>query len=108
MYSRDHVSLDPNDEEYWNEVLPFIAAKEDTPAFIEKIKSETGLQNITVIASSQGGQQMFYNLITNSSYFGSNVNLFVALAPLAKPSSLSVGMTSLVKFTASIAPLAHL
>ena len=32
---------------------------------------------------------MFYNLVTNSSYFGSNVNLLIVTGPLAQGTDLS-------------------
>ena len=46
-----------------------ITAKYDVPAFMEFIKEKTGAKNMTVFAHSMGTQQMFYNFITNKTYF---------------------------------------
>mgnify|MGYP002632669026 CR=1 FL=1 len=72
-------------------------AKYDITAFMEFIKENTGVKNMTVFAHSMGTQQMFYNMITNKTYFQENVNLFIATGPFSKASELSVSNFLLFK-----------
>ena len=88
-YSRGHSTLDPNGFAYWDGMLPFTTAKYDISAVIEFVKDLTGADKITLVAHSQATQMMFYNLITNSTYFGDNVNLLITTGPLAQGTLLS-------------------
>ena len=69
-YSNKHVRLDSQtDAEYWNNGVMSKIARYDIPAFIEHILETTGYKKVGVYAHSMGSQIMFYNFITNPTYY---------------------------------------
>jgi lysosomal acid lipase/cholesteryl ester hydrolase len=87
-YSLMHKTLDPiYDKEFWeNSFTDF--GKYDVPGFINHIKEQSGIDKVSIIAHSQGTNQIFYSMANDPLYFKQNVNLFVALAPSARISKL--------------------
>ena len=86
-HSRQHTILNSDvDVAYWDHAHAIEIAKYDIPSFIEYAKKHSHVDNVTLIAHSQGTQEIFYNLITNKTYSQNNINLIVALGPIARPS----------------------
>ena len=93
-YSTNHTKLDPdNDWEYWDHATFTEASKYDFPVFIDFILSKTGLDQLTVLAHSQGSQSFFYGLANPelAPYYKSKIKVIVALAP-----TLYVTQTSII------------
>jgi len=76
------VSLDTSSAEYWDFNQEQMGLY-DVPAFIDHIKSATGQSKVTYIGHSEGTTQVFYGAALKHRYYENNVNLFVALAPIA-------------------------
>jgi lysosomal acid lipase/cholesteryl ester hydrolase len=92
-HSRRHIYLDADkDLEYWEKAGMIEIAKFDVPAFIEHIKRETGVKNVTVVAHSMGSQEILYNLATNASYYTANINGMYALGPIGKNTKIDMAM----------------
>jgi len=56
----------------------------DVPAMIDYELKITGRKNLTWIGHSQGTSQMFAALSSNQQKYVDKINLFVALAPIAR------------------------
>jgi len=80
-YSLGHSYFDVDTEEYWNFTWDDMA-KYDLPAQIDFALSENGAMNLTYIGHSQGTIQGFAGFSINTT-LSSQVNLFIALAPVA-------------------------
>lgn len=94
-YSRNHVHLDPDNdedkEEYWDYSFEEMA-KYDQPALFDFVLGKTGAQSASYIGHSQGTTQMFCALSENLEFFKKRMNLFIALAPVAKVENCSSGI----------------
>lgn len=86
-YSKKHVTLSTwFDSTYWDHSFVEIA-KYDLPAFIKYIRKTTKMrddQKLSYIGHSQGTTEMFYGLARNQEFFNQNLNVFIALAPVAR------------------------
>ena len=84
-YSRKHISVHPDDHheaffDFSFETLGMF----DVPAMIDYELKITGRKNLTWIGHSQGTSQMFAALSTDQAKYVDKINLFVALAPIAR------------------------
>lgn len=107
-YSRQHEVLDSDvDIEYWDFGYALQIGKYDIPAFLEYAKKVSRVNNLTVVAHSQGSQMMLYNLERNATYYSKNVNLLVTLGTVARATTT----TWINKFAAAwfhyLDPLVH-
>lgn len=62
--SRQHVSLDPNEQEYWAFSWQHIGER-DLPAFIDFVLDKTGYEKLTYVGYSQGWPStdvLFYHI----------------------------------------------
>jgi len=65
----------------------------DVPAEIDFILEKTGREKLSYIGHSQGTTQMFMAASVNPDYYRSKINVFVALAPVARlNNTLSFGL----------------
>ena len=81
IYSRRHVTLNPDvDTKFWefsfNEIGYY-----DYPAILDKILNQTSATSITAIAHSQG-TTAFYVLGSSRSEYNSKINILISLAPV--------------------------
>jgi lysosomal acid lipase/cholesteryl ester hydrolase len=77
-----HKTLNPDkDFAYWNYSFHEMGLY-DIPAFINKIKTVTGVDKITYIGHSQGTSQMFAGISKLPDYYKSVLNGFIALGPV--------------------------
>jgi len=99
-YSRNHTMLDPDKDDhkalFWDYSFEEMA-KYDQPALFKFVLSRTGVQKVTYIGHSQGTTQMFCALSENMEFFRQHMNLFVALAPVARVDSCSSGILKKMK-----------
>ena len=63
-------------------------AEQDLPTFIDFVLEETGYEKLSYVGHSEGTTQMFLGASLNPDYFNQNVNLFVALAPVANTATI--------------------
>jgi len=93
MYSRKHVSLDPDTDkaEYFDYSFDDLG-EYDLPAQVSMVKQQTGVDKVTYMGHSQGTSQMFYASTTNQDWITANVNLFVACAPVTRMNGASTSM----------------
>mmetsp|Transcript_7244 Transcript_7244/g.6365 ORF Transcript_7244/g.6365 Transcript_7244/m.6365 type:complete len:80 (-) Transcript_7244:578-817(-) len=73
----------------------------DLPAEIDYILEKTGQSQLSYMGHSEGTTQMFIGLSMNQAYFKEKVNLFVALAPIAR---LDHTMSNIIKLMADQLP----
>ncbi|TPX57558.1 hypothetical protein SpCBS45565_g08182 [Spizellomyces sp. 'palustris'] len=85
-YSCKHRSLKPTEEAFWDFSMDHLALY-DLPDAVDYILKVTGVPSLTYIGFSQGTAQGFSSLSINSK-LNKRINLFVALAPAAKPMGL--------------------
>ena len=99
-YSRHHAYLDPDNDAhkatFWDYSFEEMA-KYDQPALFKFVLERTGVQKVTYIGHSQGTTQMFCALSENLEFFKERMNLFVALAPVARVDSCSSGIIKKMK-----------
>ena len=98
-HSRGHTNLNSSvDVEYWKNAMVHHIGKYDVPSFIETIKSISKVDNMTVVAHSQGTSLLFNNFAQNQSYYKESINVLIALGPLGKITSTSPINTFLIYF----------
>ncbi|KAJ3296616.1 hypothetical protein HK104_001442 [Borealophlyctis nickersoniae] len=83
-YSCKHNVLKSTDETYWDFSIDHLALY-DLPDAVEYILKVTGAPSLSYIGFSQGTAQGFSSLSINQA-LNNRINLFIALAPAAKPS----------------------
>ena len=86
-YSRTHISLSPNQKEFWDFSLEE-HAKYDFPAMINYILIETGQNQLNYVGFSQGTLIAFAELSENIE-LQSKIRLYFALAPVTRARHLS-------------------
>ena len=62
----------------------------DVPTFIDYVLATTGLQKLAYVGHSEGTTQMFMGSSLMPKYFASKVNIFIALAPVARLAGVEV------------------
>ena len=97
-YSRDHLFLDYDDNNYWNYTFEDMALK-DQKTYWEYIMKTTGYEKLGFVAHSQGTTQMFIALIYDPDYYVKHLAAFIAQSPVAdlthtrsKPLSMSASI----------------
>lgn len=80
VYSKNHVSLDPNSEAFWQFSFDEMGSS-DLPAMLDFIREATGQDQVIHIGHSEGTMQGFIGYQNQTT--ASKVKLFVALAPVA-------------------------
>ncbi|KAI9000219.1 Alpha/Beta hydrolase protein [Gaertneriomyces semiglobifer] len=85
-YSCKHRSLKPTEEAFWDFSMDHLALY-DLPDAVDYILKLTGAPSLSYIGFSQGTAQGFSSLSINPK-LNKKVNLFIALAPAAKPMGL--------------------
>jgi lysosomal acid lipase/cholesteryl ester hydrolase len=87
-YSLKHETLNSYiDTSYWEHSFAEIG-KYDLPAFLSFITEETGNKKVSIVAHSQGTTATFYGMAKRPEFYREHVNLFIALAPVAKMSRM--------------------
>ncbi|TPX58128.1 hypothetical protein PhCBS80983_g03358 [Powellomyces hirtus] len=86
-YSCKHRNLKPTDEAFWDFSMDHLALY-DLPDAVDYILKVTGVPSLSYIGFSQGTAQGFSSLSINPR-LNKRINLFVALAPAAKPMGLN-------------------
>lgn len=90
-YSTSHVRYNSRtDTAYWDGCIPDNQAKYDVPAFMEKIKELSNVENLTVLSHSMGARSMILNLELDPEYFGKNINYLVLLSPFTQLNRLTL------------------
>lgn len=86
-YSRQHESLDPNDDakEFFDFTFTTIA-DHDLPSIINYIKESTNAPKLAYIAHSMGTSVMYVAMAKRPEFIKENVSIFIALGPVAKVS----------------------
>lgn len=84
-YGRDHVSLNPDQEEFWDFSWQDMSEK-DLPAMIDYALEQSGQKNLIYVGHSQGTLIAFAKFIDPE--MARKVKLFVALAPVAQLGNL--------------------
>nr|UPN66602.1 triacylglycerol lipase 2 [Colaphellus bowringi] len=80
-YSRNHTTLDPDDDpEFWNYSWHDMAV-EDLPAIIDYIIKHTGTDGIYYVGHSQGGT-MFYAMTASKPEMNSKIKAHVSMSPI--------------------------
>ncbi|KAJ3184942.1 cholesterol esterase [Geranomyces variabilis] len=93
-YSCKHRSLRPTEEAFWDFSMDHLALY-DLPDAVDYILKVTGVPSLTYIGFSQGTAQGFSSLSINPR-LNTRINLFVALAPAAKPMGVKNNILSTV------------
>lgn len=93
-YSNTHVTLPRTSKKYWDFSIDEIA-KYDFPSSVNFILSHTKKKTLSYVAFSQGSTQGFASLSTNME-LNEKINLFVALAPAAKPNNFPNRLLSMM------------
>ena len=95
-YSRKHVSLNPNKDEFWkwsfDEMGEF-----DIPAIIDYIVNTTKMPKVNFVGHSQGCVAFFSGVIQNN-YLNEKVDKFFALAPAAFLPNIKIPLKNLRHF----------
>lgn len=85
-YSNEHVYLDSRfDKDYWDHSFVEIS-NYDIPAFINYVKRVTNMpkdQKVSLITHSQSTTETFYGMAKNGKYYEDNVDVHIAIAPIA-------------------------
>lgn len=81
VYSTRHQTLNPDTTAFWDFSWDDMA-KYDLPAMVSYVLAQTGAKTLTYIGHSQGTIQAFSGLTINPTT-AAQINLFVALAPVA-------------------------
>ena len=97
IYSRQHVSLDPDEDSAFWDFSWVEMGRYDITASISKALEISGAQKLSYIGHSQGTAQMFVLLSENQAWVNERVNCFVALGPALRMKHTS---SSLVRILA--------
>lgn len=92
-YSCKHMLHDPSQTAYWDFSLDHLALY-DLPDTITHILQLTGEPSLSYVGFSQGTVQGFAALSIHPHLDTSQINLFVALAPVIKPHGLDNKMVA--------------
>ena len=87
IYSQGHVNLNASDSAYWDFDFEEMGLH-DVPAFVDFITAKTGHAKVTYVGHSEGTTQMFIGASLMPDYYASKVDLFVALAPVVRMTTL--------------------
>ncbi|XP_042894615.2 lipase lipl-5-like [Parasteatoda tepidariorum] len=79
IYSRNHISLEPNGTDFWNFSFDKMA-EFDLPAMINYVLNKTEENSLSYIGHSQGSTVAFA-LLAEKPIYNEKINLLVALAP---------------------------
>ncbi|KAK3097925.1 hypothetical protein FSP39_014569 [Pinctada imbricata] len=82
VYCMKHKTLDPSSDAFWNFSYDEMAAY-DLPASIDYILNQTKVEKVAYVGHSQGTMIAFARLSTSLD-LQDKVNVFIALAPVAK------------------------
>ncbi|XP_069680507.1 lipase 3-like [Periplaneta americana] len=93
-YSRAHVSLDPNSEEFWQFSWHQMGVY-DLPAVIDYIIQETGQEKIYYVGHSMG-TTMFYVMGAKVPEYNDKIRAMVSLAPVAYMSHMTSPLIQLL------------
>ena len=102
-YSREHVSIKPNDPQFWKWSWQEIA-KYDLPATINAVLEKSEQRNLYYIGHSQGTLIMFAHLSECYPEEARKIRCFFALAPITRLKS----MKSPIRHLAGLKDLAEL
>lgn len=83
IYSRGHETLSTVNDAYFDFSF-FEMGKYDMPATVDAILDKLGKKKLTYIGYSQGTAQMFSALSYNHGDLQNKLNLYIALAPIAR------------------------
>eukprot|EP01063_Lacrimia_lanifica_P017659 TRINITY_DN24698_c0_g1_i1.p1 TRINITY_DN24698_c0_g1~~TRINITY_DN24698_c0_g1_i1.p1 ORF type:complete len:398 (+),score=169.02 TRINITY_DN24698_c0_g1_i1:64-1257(+) len=97
-YGRAHTTLSPEAKAFW-EFDQEEMGMYDVPAFVDFMKGATGAAKVGFVGYSEGNTQMFMALGLAPAYFAANINLFIALAPIA---NMGHAMSPLVRMLAKM------
>ena len=90
MYSNKNTHLSPTtDSKAFHDYSFEEYGKYDLPTQIDEARRLSGQDKVTYVGHSQGTTQMFYALVKDQAAIMSKVNLFVALAPIARMASVT-------------------
>lgn len=81
-FAMAHTSLSKDEKEFWD-IQCVKMGEYDAPAFINFVKGVTGQSKITWIGHSRGNCQALAGSAINPDFWADNVNLHVAMAPVA-------------------------
>lgn len=88
-YSRTHKWFEPENFEFWQFTFDEMG-KYDLPALIKYIrKLNPSKEKIIYIGHSQGTTSFFSGMSLNPNFFKENINIMVALAPIARLTNMS-------------------
>ena len=97
IYSRQHVSLDPDEDSAFWDFSWVEMGRYDITASISRALEISGGKKLSYIGHSQGTAQMFVLLSENQAWVKGRVNCFVALGPALRMKHTS---SSLVRILA--------
>jgi len=96
FHSLGHVKWNPwKDNDYWDFTWQHMA-EFDIPAVVAFVLKQTNKKKLTYIGHSQGTLQMFAHL-AEAPAFMSNLNIFIALAPVGTVRYLDIDFFNLLK-----------
>ncbi|KAF2901554.1 hypothetical protein ILUMI_04632 [Ignelater luminosus] len=93
-YSRNHVSLDPDGDEFWNFSWHEIALN-DVTVMIDYALSKTKQENLYYIGHSQG-TTVFYVLCSEKPEYNEKIRVHISLAPIAYMSHMTSPLLQIV------------
>ncbi|RKP01434.1 hypothetical protein CXG81DRAFT_1923, partial [Caulochytrium protostelioides] len=85
-YSCKHISLKPNQDAFWDFSMDHLVLH-DLPASVDYVLKTAGAPSLSYVGFSQGTAQGFAAL-SLSRELNQKINLFIALAPVARPHGL--------------------
>ena len=102
QYSVAHTTLNPSVDraEFWNFDFEDMGTK-DVPAEIDFILSKTGQSKVGYVGHSEGTTQFFIGSSMLPEYFAEKVNVFIALAPVARLTNTMSSFFRLLAFDVS-------
>ncbi|CAG5038178.1 unnamed protein product [Parnassius apollo] len=104
-YSRNHVSLNPDDDDaFWNFSLQEYGFY-DLPAIIDIVLNKTGAEMLNAIGYSQGNT-IFYVLCSTRPEYNSKINVLIALAPICYLQNVPPPLSTLIQLSPQLYKLA--
>ncbi|KAK7113543.1 gastric triacylglycerol lipase-like [Littorina saxatilis] len=101
MYSKNHTTLKPNQEEFWAWSWDEMAAY-DLPAMIDHVVRTTGVKQVHYLGHSQGTAMGFAGFSSNHT-LAAMVKRFYALAPVTKVRNITSPVRLLAPFANELA-----